>query len=249
MRRLLFVVLCLTMLLIPISVLPAAAQGGTIVDVAGADDRLNTSASAIAAAGLNGYYSGLGPLTVLLPSDDAFRRLSAAQLQQLNANPSMLADILRYHSVLGSLSREQLAAAGTLTSLQGGALTITGNPAGRLVVNGVANIIAGPINTTNGVIYIIDRVLDIMPAAPQVAAPVDTTAVTGLNSFVLIIDRAPIYIDPFTHPGQFLPSAQGFLLCQTTFITELRGGFAKLRDMEGWIPASSFIYPQSLQGC
>lgn len=247
MRRLLFILVCLTMLFV--SVLPAAAQDGTIVGVAGADNRLNTSASAINASGLTGYYSGLGPLTVFLPSDDAFRRLSAAQLQMLNANPSMLADILRYHSVFGSFSREQLAAAGTQTSLQGGAITVTGSPTGRLVVNGVANVIAGPINTSNGVIYIIDRVLDIMPAAPQAAAPVDTTSVTGLNDFVLIIDAAPIYIDPFTHPGQFLPSGQGLLLCQTTFITELRGGYARLRDMEGWIPARSFIYPQSLRGC
>lgn len=262
MRKLaLLVVLCL----LAVAVVPAFAQTtGTIVDVADSNANLNTLVSAVVAAGLSDELSGAGPFTVFAPTDSAFRNLPTATLEALNSDVNALRDLLLYHVVAGTVDP---AAVTGVNSLQGGGITFStvGN---RTRVNGSANIISS-VQASNGVIYLIDAVLTpqaavaataaaattatttvvaddasafVAPAAP--AVPEGAVAQTGLNERVVIVGPAPVYIDPVTHPGQVIPSGLGPTLCQSVYITEILGSYAKLRDTyEGWIPTSAFVYP------
>jgi uncharacterized surface protein with fasciclin (FAS1) repeats len=264
MRKLvLLVVLCL----LATAVVPAFAQTtGTIVDVADSNANLNTLVSAVVAAGLSDELSAAGPFTVFAPTDSAFRNLPTATLEALNSDVNALRDLLLYHVVAGTVDPAAVTGA---NSLQGGGLSFStvGN---RTRVNGSANIISS-VQASNGVIYLIDAVLTpqaavvataatttttpatttvvvddpaafVAPAAP--AVPEGAVAQTGLNERVVIVGPAPVYIDPVTHPGQVIPSGLGPTLCQSVYITEILGSYAKLRDTyNGWIPTSAFVYP------
>jgi uncharacterized surface protein with fasciclin (FAS1) repeats len=102
---------------------------------------------------------GDGPFTVFAPTDAAFAKLPEGTVASLlkPENKAKLTDILTYHVVPGRLNANQLAAAASADTLQGGFLRF-GIDAGRLQVNGV-NIVGSDVETTNGVIHVIDEVL------------------------------------------------------------------------------------------
>ena len=245
----LFVVLCL----LAVSVAPALAQTtGNIVQVADSNANLNTFVSAVLAAGLTDELSGPGPFVVFAPTDRAFRNLPTATLESLNSDINALRDLLLYHVVAGSADPASVPA---LSSLQGGGLSLD-TTSNRTTVNGTASIV-GSLQASNGVIYLIDVVLtpqapiaDEAAAVTAPAVPAGAVAQTGLNDQVVIIGPAPVYIDPVTHPGQVISPGLGPTLCQRVYITEILGGYAKLRETyEGWIPTSSFVYPSGNSGC
>ncbi len=105
---------------------------------------------------------------------------------------------------------------------------------------------SGALQASNGVVILIDAVLTPPPSAQVIAAAAESIPV---DEIVLILGAAPIYIDPPTHGNQIIPSGSGLLLCQTAWISELRGNFAKLRDLPGWIPTNSFVFGSSGFGC
>jgi uncharacterized surface protein with fasciclin (FAS1) repeats len=73
--------------------------------------------------------------TVLAPANSAFDALPAATLDQVLADPQgQLTDILTYHVVPQRYDAQGLADAGTVTTVQGTPLTISGEP-GSLVID------------------------------------------------------------------------------------------------------------------
>lgn len=140
-----------------------------IVDTAMAARNLTTLVKALQVAGLVETLKGAGPFTVFAPTDRAFARLPAGQLDALMADPAKLKTILTYHVIPASI---MAADAGAMTSptspptVQGGTLQVTKDARGRLMVND-ATITRADIKASNGVIHIINRVL--MP-------PMDATA-------------------------------------------------------------------------
>jgi len=110
----------------------------TIVANASAAPNLSTLVKAIAAADLTATLSGPGPYTVFAPTDDAFTRLPPDTLAQLMKpeNKALLAKVLTYHVVPGTIDFTQLKAqitagngTATLTTVAGQPLkvAITGN--------------------------------------------------------------------------------------------------------------------------
>ncbi|HEY5231047.1 MAG TPA: fasciclin domain-containing protein [Galbitalea sp.] len=95
--------------------------------------------------------------TVFAPVDSAFAKLPAATLAslKLSANAAKLTGILEYHVVPGELLPANID--GTLNSLEGGTLTVTGS-GNNIKVNG-ASVICGGIHTSNATVYLIDTVL------------------------------------------------------------------------------------------
>jgi uncharacterized surface protein with fasciclin (FAS1) repeats len=67
------------------------------------------------------------PVTILAPSETAFRDFAAADHFGLMTNPAAFAPILRRHIVLGAYDSEELAAAGTVTNLVGEHLSVWHN--------------------------------------------------------------------------------------------------------------------------
>ena len=60
-----------------------AAEPGTIVEVASANEAFSTLVAAVTAAGLGETLSGEGPFTVFAPTNEAFAALPAGLLDKL----------------------------------------------------------------------------------------------------------------------------------------------------------------------
>lgn len=104
-----------------------ATTPGDIVATAQGAGEFSTLVSAIQAAGLVETLKGPGPYTVFAPTDAAFKALPAGTLDQLMqpANKGRLVSVLTYHVVPGKLTAADLRPGQSLTTVQGGKLTVT----------------------------------------------------------------------------------------------------------------------------
>jgi len=125
-----------------------------IVDTAVAAGKFKTFVAAVKAAGLVDSLKAEGPLTVFAPTDEAFAKLPEGTVEELlrPENRDKLIDVLSYHVVEGKL----MLSAQSLETLQGQSLMI--KTPDSFEVNG-ANVITSDVETSNGVIHIIDSVL------------------------------------------------------------------------------------------
>jgi uncharacterized surface protein with fasciclin (FAS1) repeats len=118
-----------------------------------------TLAAAVEAAGLAEALSGEGPFTVFAPTDDAFAALPAGTVESLlkPENKHKLAAILKYHVVSGRIYANEALDAQSAATLQGEMVRVRLID-GQLRVND-AKVIATDIDTSNGVVHVIDRVI------------------------------------------------------------------------------------------
>ncbi len=133
-----------------------------IVETAVSAGSFNTLVAAVTQAELVDTLKSKGPFTVFAPTDDAFAALPKGTVEDLlkPENKGKLISILTYHVVPGKV----LAA--DVKDME--APTVNGQTATLLVSsNGVtiegANVIKTDIETSNGVIHVIDKV--ILPSA------------------------------------------------------------------------------------
>lgn len=153
----------------------AEAAMADIVDTAVAAGSFNTLVAAVQAAGLVDALKGEGPFTVFAPTDDAFAKLPQSTIDALLADPTGdLTQILLYHVVPGKVMAADLSDGLQATTLQGGAVTFKLSDGGAMVND--ANIVATDIETSNGVIHVIDSV--ILPPAAEAAPAAATPAAT-----------------------------------------------------------------------
>ncbi|MEO1584195.1 MAG: fasciclin domain-containing protein [Planctomycetota bacterium] len=130
-----------------------------IIDTAVAAGSFGTLATAVKTAGLVEALKGEGPFTVFAPTDEAFAALPAGTVESLllPENREKLTSILTFHVVSGRIYADQAIAAGTATTLQGDDLTIESED-GKVTING-ATVVTPDLDTSNGVIHVIDSVL------------------------------------------------------------------------------------------
>jgi len=88
--------------------------------------------------------------------DDAFDALPSGVLDDLLANVTALTEVLTYHVVSGEYMAADVVTLSTLTTLQGGNLTISATDG--VQIDG-ANVVQTDITCRNGVIHVIDAVL------------------------------------------------------------------------------------------
>jgi transforming growth factor-beta-induced protein len=143
----------------------ASAEAETaldIVDTAAADERFSTLVAAIQAAGLVDTLKGEGPFTVFAPTNDAFAKLPAGTLDTLlmPENKQQLIDILTYHVVPGSVKAAEVVELGQAETVLGQPVQI--RVEGEQVYINDAQVMITDIETSNGVIHVIDAV--ILPA-------------------------------------------------------------------------------------
>lgn len=133
------------------------ASGNTIVDVASGSESFNTLVQAVQAANLGGTLSGEGPYTVFAPTDEAFDQLPDGALEFLlqPENQDLLAQVLQYHVVSGSVMSGDLTTGGVDT-LNGG-IAVAVSDSGVVVNN--ASVVTPNIEASNGVIHAVNRVL------------------------------------------------------------------------------------------
>ena len=136
-----------------------AQQPGTIVETAVSASKFDTLVAAVKAAGLAKTLSGKGPFTVFAPTDEAFKKLPQGTLESLlkPENKGKLASILTYHVVPGRVMAKDVFGLDTATTVNGQRLDVK-FAKGKLTVDG-AKVVATDIDTSNGVIHVIDTVM------------------------------------------------------------------------------------------
>ncbi len=163
-----------------------AAAPMDIVDTAVKAGSFNTLVQAVKAAGLVETLKGAGPFTVFAPSDEAFAKVPAATLKALLADKAALARVLTYHVVPGRVSAAQAMKTNWAQTAMGQSLRIKTDAHG-VTVDG-ARVIKADIQTSNGIIHVIDRVVlprkDIVDTA--VAAGSFKTLVTAVKAADLV---------------------------------------------------------------
>jgi uncharacterized surface protein with fasciclin (FAS1) repeats len=134
----------------------AAGHSKDIVDTAVEAGTFTTLVAAVEAAGLVETLKGEGPFTVFAPTDEAFAALPEGTVEGLLADPEALAAILTYHVVAGKVMSTDLSDGMTAATVNGADITI--GTMGGVTVNG-ANVVTADIETSNGVIHVIDAVI------------------------------------------------------------------------------------------
>ena len=121
---------------------------------------LSTLTSAVGAAGLVEALNDTSmQYTVFAPINSAFEALPPGTLDTLLADPSgQLTTILTYHVIPERYDAAGLVEAGSVTSLQGGDVEITGT-ADAPVINGDVDVACGNIPTANATVFAIPSVL------------------------------------------------------------------------------------------
>ena len=145
----------------------AAAEkcDNTIVDVAAGNPDFSTLVTAVQKAGLVDTLNGEGPFTVFAPTNEAFAKIPAADLEAILADKDKLTAILTYHVVSGKVLSTDLAAGSQdVKTVQGEDATVVVSDAG--VTYAGANVTTADVDACNGVIHIIDSVV-VPPSAKQ----------------------------------------------------------------------------------
>ena len=145
--------------ILPFSIASFSVKAQDIVDTAIAAGQFNTLVAAVQAADLVETLKGDGPFTVFAPTDEAFAALPMGTVEDLlkPENKAQLVAVLTYHVVPGKIMSADIAGKSMdVASGQGGELSVDATD-GVKIDN--ANVVAADIETSNGVIHVIDQVV------------------------------------------------------------------------------------------
>ena len=148
-----------TIAALPLTLIGATSNALDIVDTAVSAGQFNTLVAAVEAADLVTTLKGGGPFTVFAPTDEAFAALPEGTVENLlkPENKDQLIAVLTYHVVPGKIMSSDIAGTATMVeSVQGSELDV--NATDGVTVDG-ATVVTADIETDNGVIHVIDRVV------------------------------------------------------------------------------------------
>jgi len=171
-------------------------QMSNILDTAKSIGDFKMLMRVVEAAGLEDTLKTQGPFTVFAPTDEAFRNLPTGQLDEWLRDPTKLKSIVTYHIVDRKVTENEFhrltadRRTPTLTTMQGSSVMLKthGSLSKTMFVND-AKVVKSDIITSNGVIHIIDRVLEPAPVAPM---PMTPTPQVKSESMDPIPETAPI---------------------------------------------------------
>jgi uncharacterized surface protein with fasciclin (FAS1) repeats len=148
----------MTVLVAGMMALASLASAADIVDTAVAGGFI-TLVAAVKAAGLVDTLKGPGPFTVFAPTDAAFAKLPAGTLESLlkPENKAKLVSILTYHVVAGKVMAADVVKLKSAKTVEGESIAIKTADGGVMVDK--AHVTKTDIETSNGVIHVIDTVL------------------------------------------------------------------------------------------
>ncbi len=131
-----------------------------IVDTAVGAGSFKTLVAAVKAAELVETLKGKGPFTVFAPTDKAFDKVGKEKIEDLLKDKKALAGILTYHVISGKvMAKDAIELDGkSAKTVNGKEVKITVKD-GKVYLNGKAVVIKADIETSNGVIHVIDTVL------------------------------------------------------------------------------------------
>ena len=134
----------------------AAIANEPVATAASQNPALSTLVAAVTKAGLVDTLNNAPAITVFAPTNDAFAKIPADTLTKVLADKQALTNILTYHVVQQRQGPTDLDA-GTLTTLQGGAIRTA--KSGDTYTANDARVVCGNVQTRNATVYLIDTVL------------------------------------------------------------------------------------------
>ncbi|NKN33735.1 fasciclin domain-containing protein [Marichromatium bheemlicum] len=134
---------------------PSYAANKSINDITQGSGVFTKLQAAIEAAGAEAMLSEEGPYTVFAPSNEAFSRIPADQLQALLSDKERLNQVIAAHVVPGRLSPTELMQMESAPTLSGDRIAIS---VPGMIKVGEATV-SQSIAARNGVVHVIDRVL------------------------------------------------------------------------------------------
>lgn len=173
-------------LLVPLASLARAQVVPNIVQTAQANGNFTTLVTALQATGLDAVLSGPGRFTVFAPTDAAFAALPPGTVSTLlqPANLPTLSHILTYHVTTGATFAAQVVAVPNLTTVNGQRVDVTVTPTGVRIDQ--ANLLITDIVCSNGVIHVIDAVLQ----PSLLTIPQTAQSVGGFNTLLTAVGAA-----------------------------------------------------------
>jgi transforming growth factor-beta-induced protein len=132
----------------------------SIMETLSADDRFSIFVEALEKAGLSEMLDEDGMLTVFAPTDSAFNKIPAEELDRIMGDRKILKEIISGHIVDDELWTTDLAETDSVETINNKSLTVT-EVEKLILINGIP-IIDPDIECDNGVIQVIDSV--ILPA-------------------------------------------------------------------------------------
>jgi uncharacterized surface protein with fasciclin (FAS1) repeats len=145
-----------------------------IVEIAKQTPDLSAFVAALDAAGLTDTLSDGGAFTVFAPSNAAFDALGKEAVDALMKDKAALGKVLLYHVVGGAALADDAIKAGSLFALSGDTIKVTRTDTSIMVNDASAGLKV--IQASNGVIYVVDKVLT--PPKPEATSEA-TSEATG----------------------------------------------------------------------
>ena len=135
------------------------APAKDIVDTAVGAGDFNTLVAAVKAAGLVETLKGPGPFTVFAPTDAAFAKLPPGTVESLlkPENKEKLVAVLTYHVVPGKVMAADVVKLTEAPTVQGSKAKVKVENGAVMIDN--AKVVKTDIETSNGVIHVIDAVI------------------------------------------------------------------------------------------
>ena len=186
----------------------------TIAEIAQADGNFDTLVAALTAANLVGTVNDPdASLTVFAPTDAAFEELGEAAVNYLLNNLDILESTLLYHVVAGAelTSIDAIAATGTSLEMANGDEAMISLGESGLMIEG-ANIVTTDIVASNGIIHVIDVVLE-APSATGAPLAVTLAADGSFSTLSGLIEEAGLtdeLMDPNANVTIFAPTDDAF---------------------------------------
>lgn len=128
-----------------------------IVDTAIEAGNFKTLAAALTKADLIETLKGEGPFTVFAPTDDAFAKLPEGTVESLLRDKDALTNVLLYHVVSGKVMAKDVVNLISAETIQGSSVNIKVVD-GKVMINN-AQVTIADLETSNGVIHVIDTVI------------------------------------------------------------------------------------------
>lgn len=167
----------------------------TIVDVA-IDNNLTSLVAAVTRADLVSTLSSNGSFTVLAPTNAAFNAyLAANNYATINDVPvNALRNLLLNHVITGNFSSTDLstgyAKTNATSEASGTELSIYINTESGVIFNGVSSVQAANVTADNGIVHVVDAVIDLPSVVTFVAADTNLSilesALTRESNFTFV---------------------------------------------------------------
>jgi uncharacterized surface protein with fasciclin (FAS1) repeats len=154
MLRTAILAVALSLSIVPVA---RAEPKADIVDTAVAAGSFKTLAKALTEAGLVETLKGKGPFTVFAPTDEAFAKLPKGTVEALLKDKKKLTAVLTYHVVAAKVTAADAAKLTKAKTVNGQSIKISTKDGGVMIND--AKVTQADIETTNGVIHVIDKVI------------------------------------------------------------------------------------------